>query len=100
MRLAHWIIWPAAPLPRLTVVEQSIGGKAAVDRVEGGYFPGLAPRSADAGGGVDDQAVRLDQSGVNQGLQGENRGGCITTRRRDRYGGADRVAIELGNAVD
>ena len=87
-------------LSRVTVIEQPIGREASVDRAEAGRFLGFAAGAADARGGVDDQAVRLDQPGIDQGLQREDRRSRVAARGRDRLRAADRLAIELGNAVD
>ena len=42
----------------------------------------------------------FDQPGVDQRLQREDRGGRIAARRCNRFGAADCLAVELGDAVD
>src|SRR3954454_7108177 len=82
------------------MIEQSIGAEAAVDCVEGRGFLELAPGPADAGRRIDNEAVALDQTGVDQWLEREDRGSRIAARGSDRFRAADGRAIELGNAVD
>ncbi len=80
------------------MVEQAVGGEILVDRVEMGRFLERLAGAADARGGVDVDRVGIDQA--EQRLQREDRRGRVAAGRRDRLDAGDRVAVELGNAVD
>ncbi len=85
---------------RMTVVEQPISGKASVHRGEAGRFLCFTAGAADAGGCIDDQAVGLDEARIDKRLQRKDRRGGIATGRGHRLCSADRLAVQLGNAVD
>ena len=76
------------------VVEQPVGGEVLVDRVEVGVRLGSPARARHPAGGVDDDALRLDQAGPDQRGQGQ-RGG----RRVAAGGGDQRGAGQIGRGT-
>jgi hypothetical protein len=84
----------------VAVIEQAVSTEAAVGGIEGRGFLELAPGAADPRRGIDDDAVRFDQTGIDQRLEREDRGGRVAARGRDGLGAAQGVAVELGNPVD
>ena len=81
----------------MAVVEQPIGGEASVDRAEAGRFLRFAACAADARGGVDDQALRIDKPGIDQGLQREDRRGRVAAGGGYRF--RARIASRLSSGM-
>ena len=61
---------------------------------------GARPAPADAALRVDDDALRLDQAGLQQRRQGQDRRGRIAARIGDQRRRADLLAKQLRQAVD
>src|SRR3569833_1431554 len=85
---------------RVAMADAAIGREASINGVEGRRFLELAPGAADSRGGVDDEACRIDQTAIDQWLQGKDRGGRVAAGRRYGLGVAGCQAVELRYAVD
>ena len=82
----------------VAVGEQAVGGEILVHRVELGFRLECLAGAADAGGGADGDRVGIDER--QERLQREDRRRRIATGRGDCAGGADRIAMQLRDAVD
>ena len=82
------------------VAEQPVSRKASLDRAEAGRLLCLAAGAADARRGINNQTFGLHQARIDQRLQRKDCGSRIAAGRGDGLRAPDRLAIELGDAVD
>ena len=85
---------------RMTMIEQGVGREASVDGAEAGRLLRLAARAADSRGGIDDQALRIDETTVHQRLQRDDRSCGVAAGGGHRFRATDRRAVQLRDAVD
>ena len=87
-------------LGRVAVVEEAVGDDVLVDGAERVRRRGRPAGTGDAAGGVDDDAGRLDQVGVEQRGQGQRGGGDVAAGRGHEAGALEVGAVAFGQAVD
>src|ERR1035441_3979314 len=83
------------------MVENGVRREVFGDLAEAGVEAGLAPRAADAGFSVADDATgAIDAASLYQGAESEIGGGGVTARVGDEASGGGEVAAEFGETVD